>query len=417
MRLSRSPLPATPSSSLPPLKSIESLTEEQIFAHLHNLSDIYCPLVFDLDTAAAGPRKSTAAAEAVADSGYVSATEEDDEDEDVTEEALSALRADGFEKSCAERWLTGFIARAEMLACFASEDDCQRALDHASRILETFFALTADEDQQMQQELAEYTREFSFDVTGAPYGEDSKPPSVNVRLNDGLAGTNSSEPDDVGLQSWGASIVVSRLLCAEPERFGLTKAKLGETPRIIELGAGTGLVSLVLQKLLPHLDVPSSTIVATDYHPAVLANLEKNISTNMDGAAGDAVAPSEPVHACLLDWSNPSTALASPPLDTKADMLIATDVIYAPEHALWLRGCSTQMLAPDGVFWLVATVRQNGRFEGVSATVQAAFDAEDRPRGADGRRLTITMAEGLEKLTGVGRGDESGYKLFRIEWA
>ena len=390
------------------MRAIESLTEEQIFAHLHNLSDIYCPLVFDLDTTAADAKKSNIA-EAVADSGYVSETEEDDED--ATEEALSALRADGFEKSCAERWLTGFIARAEMLACFASEDECQRALDHASRILETFFALTADEDQHMQEQLAEYARDFSFDVTGAPRSDHVKSPSINVRLNDGLAGMNSSEPDDVGLQSWGASIVVSRLLCAEPERFGLAKAMLGEAPRIIELGAGTGLVSLVLHKLLPHLNVSSPTIVATDYHPAVLANLEKNIDANLEDPSA------EPVHACALDWSDPSAALASHPLDTKADMLIATDVIYAPEHALWLRDCSTRMLAPNGVFWLVATVRQNGRFEGVSATVQAAFTAEDRPRGTDGRRLTITLAEGLEKLTGVGRGDESGYKLFRIEWA
>lgn len=397
MRLARPTLPPPPSSSLPPLRTVESLTEEQIFGHLQALSDLYCPFVFDLDASS----KKTHVEPAV-DSGYVSETEADG---DHVDDALSALRADGFEKSFAERWLTGFIARAEMLECFSSEDECQRALDHASRVLETFYAVPADEDQQMREQLAEYAREFKFDVSVL-----DPAPSVQVRLNDGLAGTNSSEPDDVGLQSWGASIVVSRLLCAQPDRFGLNRAQLGDAPLIVELGAGTGLVSLVLHELLPHLDVPSSIIVATDYHPAVLDNLRRNVAANVNEVR------QENIHTLALDWSNPTAALQTPPLNAPADMLIATDVIYAPEHAVWLRDCSTRLLALDGVFWLVATVRQNGRFEGVSATVEAAFAAADRPAGPDGRRLTIVQAESLEKLGGIGRADESGYKVFRIQW-
>ncbi len=34
-----------------------------------------------------------------------------------------------------------------------------------------------------------------------------------------------------------------------------------------------------------------------------------------------------------------------------------------------------------------------------------------------GRELTILGEEWLEKRRGVGRGDESGYRLFRIGWA
>jgi hypothetical protein len=98
-------------------------------------------------------------------------------------------------------------------------------------------------------------------------------------------------------------------------------------------------------------------------------------------------------------------------------MLIATDVVYAPEHAVWLRDCATLLLGPNGVFWLVATVRQTGRFEGISDTVEAAFAIKDRPRGKDGRLLSILDSEKLEKRGRVGRGDESGYKLFRIGWA
>ncbi|RBQ65370.1 hypothetical protein VDGD_21718 [Verticillium dahliae] len=98
-------------------------------------------------------------------------------------------------------------------------------------------------------------------------------------------------------------------------------------------------------------------------------------------------------------------------------MLIAADVVYAPEHATWLRDCATALLSPSGVFWLFITVRQKGRFNGVSDTVEASFEARDRPTGADGRQLTILHAEDHGKTKGVGRGDESGYKLFRIGWA
>ena len=416
MRLSRPSLPPPPSSSLPPIKTVEGLTAEQIFGHLQALSDLYCPFVFDLDDTTS--KKGHVEQASVVDSGYVSETERDGDDAD---DALSALRADGFEKNYAERWLTGFIARAEMLACFASsEDDCQRALDHASRVLETFFAVPADEDRQMREQLADYARDFSFEVSSSAAAaaalDPAAPSVVSVRLNDGLAGTNSSEPDDVGLQSWGASIIVSRLLCAHPDRFGLTETRLGDSPLIVELGAGTGLVSLVLHGLLPHLGVPSATIVATDYHPAVLDNLRRNITANI---IPEEHQQQQRIHTRALDWSDPAPALETAPLDAPADVLIATDVIYAPEHALWLRDCASRLLGPDGVFWLVATVRQNGRFEGVSATVEAAFADAERPRDSEGRRrqLTIVQAEKLEKLVGIGRADESGYKVFRIEWA
>ena len=36
--------------------------------------------------------------------------------------------------------------------------------------------------------------------------------------------------------------------------------------------------------------------------------------------------------------------------------------------------------------------------------------------GNDGRVLTILDEEWIEKRPGVGRGDESGYRLFRIGW-
>ncbi|KAF7553448.1 hypothetical protein G7Z17_g3610 [Cylindrodendrum hubeiense] len=395
-----------PSSSLPPLSTLQKLTEEQILSALQGLSALYCPLPASVAFKLSPENNSLEhlAPPPLVDSGYTSGVEDDSQDVENVEQSLDALRADGFERNFVERWLTGFMARAYDVPGLSSEDARDRALDQASWVLESFVANTADDDE-LDDEHTHFTREFSFNLS-VPGSQEEVP--VQVQLNDGLAGKNSTDCDDVGLQSWGASIVLSDLMCAEPSRFGLTQPSLGTSPRIIELGAGTGLVSLVLGAMLPHLGTTTSDVIATDYHPAVLENLRTNIAANFPSNGPVAM------HTSLLDWSAP---VLDSPLDLPADMLIATDVVYAPEHAIWLRDCATRLLSPDGVFWLLVTVRQNGKFEGISDTVEAAFATTDRPRGKDGRLLTILDSEKLEKRSRVGRGDESGYRLFRVGWA
>lgn len=206
---------------------------------------------------------------------------------------------------------------------------------------------------------------------------------------------------DVGLQSWGASIVFSRLMCETPAHFGLDR--LPSDPNIIELGAGTGIIALTLAKLLPTMGL-RARILATDYHAAVLENLKSNINTNFGSH-------DVPVGAKILDWASPPAALAG-----SADMLFAADVVYAPEHAVWLRDCAAHLLKPEGTFWLIVTVRSHGKFEGILATAETAFADYENTMTADGRVLKILPREMLEKKRGVGRGDENGYMLFEIGW-
>jgi len=381
---------------------LDDLTGEQIFSALKSLSTLYCPLSASLSFELNPGTKtlSNATSTSSPDSGYASET--DDEDEG----SLAAIRADAFERTFAERWLTGFIARADELSCLDSDVTRQCALDQACYVLESFFAGPAGVDQANEEDES-FTRHFSFVLT--PPASNAGQNSIEVRLNDRLAGSNSAvDYDDVGLQSWGASIVLSKLMCVSPARFGLTQHVLGSSPRIIELGAGTGLVSLVLGTLLPRLGLANSTVIATDYHPAVLANLQSNIAANFPPHGR------LPVEATLLDWSVPALG---PLLDVPADMLIATDVVYAPKHAVWLRDCASRLLAPDGVFWLLISVRETGRFDGIYKTVGAAMTANDRPRDKDGRRLTIMDAEKLQKRSRIGRNDETRYTLFKIGWA
>lgn len=398
--------PQPPTSSLPPLRSLDGLSEEIILAALRNLYALYCPLSSALTFGRQKSRARSPPSEVstpLVDSGYGSGNEDYGEGDDE-EDALESLRADHFERNHATRWLTGLIARAEELSVWSTEEACESAIEQASYVLSSFNGTV---EEGVDDEDAGITRDFAFDLSASHAGANSHAPAkIEVRLLDKPIGTGQDHTD-VGLQSWGASIVFSDLICHEPGRFGLTD--LGGSPRVIELGAGTGLVGLTLAKLLPHLGSADCKVIATDYHSAVLANLQENVAANFPEAT------SSPVETCLLDWSAPTFEA---PLDQPAELVVATDVVYAPEHAIWLRDCVARYLTPEGVFWLMATVRQNGKFEGISETVASAFaNVDGLPRDDRGRVLKITAEEKCEKRSGIGRGDESGYKLFRISWA
>ncbi|KAK8116648.1 Protein-lysine N-methyltransferase EFM2 [Apiospora kogelbergensis] len=399
-------LPLPPTGSLPPLRRPDTLTEQQVLSSLQNLEAIYCPI--PLSFVLQSPKKAKKHILPVAptppvDSGYASEDENGSKDAGKVKEALLALRADAFERDFAIRWLTSFVSRAEEMVLIP-DDARQLATDKAYCILESFTSTSEEEGQEDEG----IVRDFSFTLcSSAPSPvTGSHRNAISVRLTDGpLASTDHTA---VGLQSFAASIILPELMCASPGRFGLDDLAKKDAPRIIELGAGTGLVGLALAHALPHLGVAQTNpLIATDFHPVVLENLRANITSNFPGVE------SPPVDACHLDWSAPSRAA---PLDRPADMLVATDVIYAPEHAIWLRDCASQFLAPDGIFWVLIAIRTTGKFEGISDTLEAAFAAKECPTDADGRVLSILDSETLAKQEGLGRGDESGYKLFRIGW-
>ncbi|KAF2736247.1 hypothetical protein EJ04DRAFT_511221 [Polyplosphaeria fusca] len=378
-----------PSSSLPPIRALITASEEQITAALQNLQKIYCPLRLPVAIHAPSHRADKTAHLAPptpVDSGYVS-RDEASVSLDL-EEALLDLRTDPFERETTIRWLTALIGRADTLA-FSSEDSRDSALDDAAFILSSF------SDSADEEEPEHLTRDFLF---ACPLASEN----VQVQLNDApLSGTDHT---DVGLQSWGASIILSEMLCSDPKRFSLTA--LAQDSTIIELGAGTGLVALTLGKLVPSINHGTSPrIMATDYHPTVLTNLRTNIATNFPHPT-----PRLAVEALQLDW-------ASPPDAQKVELLIAADVVYDRTHAILLRDCAARMLAPCGTFWLMVTVREVGKFEGIAATVEAAFIEDDVSKSQDGRKLEIVEKTEIAKRKGTGRGDEKGYALYKIGWA
>ncbi|KAF2002042.1 hypothetical protein P154DRAFT_562182 [Amniculicola lignicola CBS 123094] len=386
----------SPSSTLPSVRSLFTATDDQINSALRTIQYIYCPLRLPL--VVSSKRKfarniaSGTATPIPVDSGYASG--DDDGADSDAEDALATVRADIYERNFTVRWLTSLVGRAEEIA-FESEESRARTIEDAVQILASFSnSSEVDVDQAL-------TRDFSFPLSTTDGPRLCK--TIGVKLND--APLSDTDHTGVGLQSWGASIVLSSLICSSPSRFGL--ASLSTNQSIIELGAGTGLVSLTLAKIFPllsqsaHHSIPR--VLATDYHPAVLENLQANITANFSSSSP------LPITTMLLDWASP------PLLSSPADMLIAADVVYAPEHASLLRDCAARLLSPDGVFWLIVTVRDTGKFEGIPNTVEEAF-AEENGVKKGGLRLKILGKERVEKRKGVGRGDERGYDLYRIKW-
>lgn len=91
--------------------------------------------------------------------------------------------------------------------------------------------------------------------------------------------------DSVGVQTWGSSILLARRILNFPEYFLPTPN--GQRPlKILELGAGTGVVSLALVKS-PLKVLRGVSVDATDYHPDVLSNLwcgDARISDSYSGS-------------------------------------------------------------------------------------------------------------------------------------
>ena len=80
--------------------------------------------------------------------------------------------------------------------------------------------------------------------------------------------------DALGGRTWGAAPFLAR-------RMMLDYARNGVQPRtVLELGAGTGLVGLGLAAWFRNRPGQATKVVLTDYHPAVLSNLQLNCEKN-----------------------------------------------------------------------------------------------------------------------------------------
>lgn len=91
----------------------------------------------------------------------------------------------------------------------------------------------------------------------------------------------------IGGKLWDASLLMAAWAAesaSSASHFPPPAAPGERAPRVLELGAGLGIVGLAVAKAYPHLD-----LTLTDYDPALLANLHENLRLNGMSSSTDTI--------------------------------------------------------------------------------------------------------------------------------
>jgi predicted nicotinamide N-methyase len=139
-----------------------------------------------------------------------------------------------------------------------------------------------------------------FDILSYSFNYNNTPLSVKIQENPKVISGNNT----TGLRTWEAAIYLSNYI--------LQNEHLVQNSSVLELGAGTGLVSMSLLKS----KIPSSVII-TDGSPDLFDNL--NASLNLNNLAGK---DNLKCHQYLWGHQETEGALA------QADYLVGADITY-----------------------------------------------------------------------------------------
>jgi len=165
----------------------------------------------------------------------------------------------------------------------------QQNIDVDADIWEEYYTLKTPSALQRLRELADEPSLIRFDLAGA-----------SVQINEDRS--TLVQAGGTGHRTWESSLAITEYICKHPAEFsGLDEA--------IELGAGTGLVSLALAKL-----TPAKNVYATDGSELVVDKLPKTIAQN----AVENILP------MVLDWESPIGLEKLP----KKATIFAGDILY-----------------------------------------------------------------------------------------
>ncbi|RPD61990.1 hypothetical protein L226DRAFT_535366 [Lentinus tigrinus ALCF2SS1-7] len=360
--MTQSPL-LPPSVHLPPIRCIREQPLDGLAKLIDYLRTIYNPPV-------RGSRRVNR------DGSIKTSRGQSQGGEDVTEQ----LRADEFERAYAVRWLTGLISQASLLQEPGDDYDEQGTLsssytpedkvDALIRASAALIAICAGTSAART-----FTRRYQFSSPLLTSDIEVQVRDVPIAVDEDTA--------TVGTQTWGGACLLAEMMVENPGRFGLSEDVLGRAGRlrVLELGAGTGLVSLALSQYLTARSLASKRsqasveVIASDYHPLVLDNLRYNMKTNFPDGAPASISFS----ACALDWSlySPVAApIAVPSFEEPFDLILGADIIYERTHASLIHDCVASLLRRPTTgalprFHLVMPLRPT--HTGESQTVQEVF--------------------------------------------
>ena len=272
-------------------------------------------------------------------------------------------------------WLTALISHLQKWTLEGRKDfEAYEGLLDATAALLSIFAGTAS--------AGKLNRTLVFDY----------PPSSPVRVEVTDIPLENRDYTTLGAQTWGGAHILAKIIIQNPHRFCLLQGQSYPAARqklqILELGAGTGLVSLSAYRLLASKGL-SANIYATDFNPLTLDNLARNISINT--LAKPETDEDLKISCGSLDWSNPDAADAD--LFNTVDLVLGADVIYEELHALWIRTCLEKFMRKpqldliQPMCHLVIPLRPTHTFE--SNTIKGIFPLRSENSGQHGWELAI----------------------------
>lgn len=193
------------------------------------------------------------------------------------------------------------------------------------------------EQAASETQVVTYTLPVPFDEPDPPFILIEEAPNLLA------AGSN------VGLRTWEASLRLATYLCDNPS--------LLRSRNVIELGAGTGLLSILCAAYLG-----TSSVLATDGLPHVVEMIDKNVTRN---AVNKIFSRHEvqPPRAAILEWGD-LTALDDVLVDADDnaldfDLILGADITYSPDIVPLLARLLSELLhrTQDSQALISATVR------------------------------------------------------------
>lgn len=276
---------------------------------------------------------------------------------------IDQLRADAFERSYAVQWLTVLVSHiGESTSLSGSQSLWEDVVQRAARLLavcagaasagvrlRTFVFTGANSSRSSSRSPGAITPVTPIDGDTVPV---FVAPEIKVRITD--MPLDNQDYSSVGAQTWGGACLLSDMIVRSGDSpdLGLPSQSHSTTPfRVLELGAGTGLVGITACKVLEARGVHAE-VVSTDFHPDVLENLRRNFTANFPRSQSSESTIATSVK--FLDWSVFSSQAGaqekSSPLADKFDVVYGADIIYELEHTRWIKACVELLLRkPDPV--------------------------------------------------------------------
>ncbi|GAV27236.1 hypothetical protein PMKS-000700 [Pichia membranifaciens] len=167
--------------------------------------------------------------------------------------------------------------------------------------------------------------------------------------------------DKIGNITWGASLELAKQIVNGNNSIWLPKDTTALTTPILELGAGTGLVTIVLGLL-------GYRVVSTDL-PEIVDNLSKNIELNqlecVKSDPSERIVIDSLVHVTSLDWRAPNEFLNRTSYSNGYKTVLLSDPVYSTSHPYWVKDAVSAVLSRSENAHVVFMVGRRDRFEDV----------------------------------------------------